>query len=274
MEGSIEAGPGRVGRGSPGDAESRHASRAWWDAEADAYQAEHGAFLRDVGFVWGPEGLNEADVHLLGDVAGRRVLEVGCGAAQCSRWLLAEGAHPVGVDLSHRQLQHARDVDERTGLRVPVAQADALALPFAAGTFDLACSAFGAVPFVGDSAALMAEVARVLRPGARWVFAVNHPLTWVLADDPGPDGLVVRTSYFDRRAYVERDEAGAVTYVQHHRTLGDRVRELVSAGFVLEDLVEPEWPAGHERVWGAWSPLRGALVPGTAVFVCRLTAGG
>jgi hypothetical protein len=48
------------------------------------------------------------------------------------------------------------------------------------------------------------------------------------------------------------------------------VRELVAAGLVLEDLVEPEWPEGHTREWGQWSPLRGRLMPGTAIFVTRL----
>jgi SAM-dependent methyltransferase len=259
-----------VGRWELDDETTRRASRRSWDDWADGYQAEHGKFLRDVGFVWGPEGLDEAGVHLLGDVAGRDVLEIGCGAAQCARWLLTQGARPVGIDLSARQLQHARRIDEDTGLAVPAALADATALPFAGGSFDVACSAFGAVPFVGDTARLMREVARVLRPGGRWVFAVNHPMTWVFADDPGPEGLVARNAYWDRRPYVERDEAGVPTYVQHHRTLGDRVRELVAAGFVLEDLVEPEWPAGHDRLWGAWSPLRGAVFPGTAIFVCSL----
>ena len=59
------------------DDESRRASRAWWDLDADDYQGEHGAFLGDNDFVWCPEGLREADAHLLGDVGGRRVLEVG-----------------------------------------------------------------------------------------------------------------------------------------------------------------------------------------------------
>ena len=82
-------------------------------------------------------------------------------------------------------------------------------LPFADESFDLACSAFGAVQFVADSAAVMREVARVLRPGGRWVFAVSHPVRWSLPDDPGEGGLVVRYSYFDRRPYVEQDEEGA-----------------------------------------------------------------
>ena len=76
-------------------------------------------------------------------------------------------------------------------------------------------------------------------------------------------------SYFDRRPYVEQDAAGTPSYVEQHRTVGDRVRELVAAGLVLEDLLEPEWPEGHTREWGQWSPLRGRLMPGTAIFVTR-----
>jgi hypothetical protein len=66
---------------------------------------------------------------------------------------------------------------------------------------------------------------------------------------------------------VEEDDGGAAIYVEHHRTIGDRVRELVAAGLRLVDLVEPEWPAGHSREWGQWSPLRGRRLPGTAIFV-------
>jgi hypothetical protein len=66
---------------------------------------------------------------------------------------------------------------------------------------------------------------------------------------------------------VEVDDEGRATYVEHHRTLGDRIRDVTAAGLVLDDLVEPEWPEGHERVWGQWSPLRGELFPGTSIFV-------
>jgi SAM-dependent methyltransferase len=166
-------------------------------------------------------------------------------------------------------LRHAAALGAATGIGVPLVQAGAERLPFRAESFDLACSAFGAVPFVAEPGRVMAEVARVLRPGGRWVFAVNHPLRWVFSDDPGPDGLTVQQSYFDRTPYVEVDAAGTATYVEHHRTVGDRIRDVVAAGLVLDDLVEPEWPADRDRVWGQWSPLRGALFPGTAIFVCH-----
>lgn len=260
-------GDERVLRRTVTDAESRRASRSWWDRDADRYQAEHGAFLGEVDFVWCPEGLREADARLLGDVRGRRVLELGCGAAAAARWLATQGAEVVAMDLSAGMLRHAARGAASSGVHVPLVQADALALPFAAEAFDIVCTAFGAIPFVADSAAVMREVFRVLRPGGRWVFSVTHPIRWIFLDDPGERGLVAVHSYFDRRPYVEQDADGVPTYVEQHRTLGDRVREIVGAGFVLRDLIEPEWPEGHERTWGQWSPLRGRLFPGTAIFV-------
>jgi ubiquinone/menaquinone biosynthesis C-methylase UbiE len=260
---------GGVERRELAGAETVRANRRWWDRAADGYQREHGEFLGDADFVWGPEGLREADVGLLGPVAGRRVLEIGCGAAQCARWLREQGAEVVALDVSSGQLLESRRIDAgRAQPPVPLVQADATRLPVQDGSLDLACSAYGAVPFVADSAAVMREVARVLRPGGRWVFSVTHPIRWALPDDPTSHGLEVTTSYFDRTPYVELDPSGAVTYAEHHRTLGDRVREITAAGLRVVDLVEPEWPPSNRAVWGGWSPLRGRLVPGTAIFSC------
>jgi SAM-dependent methyltransferase len=269
-----EAPGERVVHRDAGPEESARANRRRWDANAADYYAEHGEVLGDADLLWCPEGLREADAHLLGDVRGREVLEVGCGAAQGGRWLVAQGARVTAFDVSRGQLDLARRLDRRTGITVPTVQADAQRLPFRDASFDVVASAFGAVPFVSDSAGVMREVARVLRPGGRFVFSTTHPVRWVFPDDPGPDGLTARTPYFDRTPYVEEGQDGTATYVEHHRTLGDRVREIVAAGLVLEDLVEPEWPAGRTVVWGQWSPLRGALLPGTAVYVCRRPASG
>jgi SAM-dependent methyltransferase len=265
-----------VGRRPAESVETVQANRRWWDAAAADYQREHGPFLRDAGFIWCPEGLDEATAQLLGptaSLAAKRVLEIGCGAGQCSRWLRSVGADAVAFDLSAAQLRHSRALDAATGVAVPVFLADAQALPLATASVDLACSAFGAIPFVADSAAVLREVARVLVPGGRFAFSVSHPVRWAFPDDPGAGGLTATTSYFDRTPYVEEDEDGRATYVEHHRTIGDRVREIVGAGLVLVDLVEPAWPAGHTQNWGGWSPLRGRLIPGTAIFVCDKPAG-
>jgi SAM-dependent methyltransferase len=248
---------------------AQRANRADWDRESDAYQSAHGEFLRDVGFVWSPEGLDEADAHLLGEVAGRRVLEIGCGAGQCSRWLASQGAHVVGVDVSFRQLQHSRRIDAETSLAVPVACATATALPVADEAVDLACSAFGALPFLIDIEAALAEIHRVLRPRGCFVFSVVHPVRRMLPDDPTDAGLTVVRSYFDRTPYVELDAHGEPSYVEPHHTLGDWVQAVVGSGLSVERLIEPRWPVGYTRTWGGWGPQRGALVPGTAIFVTR-----
>jgi ubiquinone/menaquinone biosynthesis C-methylase UbiE len=267
-----------AGRRPVGDAETRAANRAWWDGEAEDYHAEHGEFLGDAGFVWGPEGWTEDELDLLGVRDGMTVLEIGAGAAQCSRWLARH--HDVRViasDLSRGMLRTAARIDAEDGRRLgahggtasplPLLQCDGTALPVADESVDRVFTSYGVIPFVADSSAVLREAARVLRPGGRFVFSTSHPVRWAFPDVPGPEGLTVRTSYFDRTPYVE-SEAGVVTYAEHHRTLGDLVRQVVLAGLVLTDLVEPEWPERNTATWGGWSPLRGRLLPGTAILVC------
>lgn len=248
------------------------ASRGWWDENAAEYLEEHGGFLGADDFCWCPEGLRESDARLLGtaeELRGATVLEIGSGAAQCGRWLTGQGARVVSTDVSLGMLRQSRQIDATTGTHVPVLQVDARVLPFADASFDVVFTAYGAIPFVPDALTVHREVARVLRPGGRWVFSVTHPVRWAFPDDPTERGLTAQRSYFDRRPYAERDEHGTVTYAEYHRTVGDHVRELAASGLLLVDLVEPEWPEGHDQTWGGWSPTRGRLLPGTAIFSAR-----
>lgn len=251
------------------------ANARWWSGAARDYLAEHGRFLGDADFCWSPEGLREDDAQLLGPLErlrGRRVLEVGAGAAQCSRWLRTRGVDAVATDVAEGMLAQAAELDAATGTAVPTVLADARDLPFADASFDVVFTAFGAIPFVPDAHRVHAEAARVLTPGGRWVFSVTHPVRWAFPDDPTERGLTAERSYFDRTPYVETDAAGVPLYAEYHRTFGDHVRDVVAAGLVIEDVVEPEWPPGETSVWGGWGPVRGALVPGTAIFVTRRPA--
>ncbi|HMT32783.1 MAG TPA: class I SAM-dependent methyltransferase [Dermatophilaceae bacterium] len=256
-------------RRAAGTAETVSANRHWWDAEAQDYYAEHGAFLGDADFCWGPEGLRESDAHLLGPLAGRDVLEIGAGSAQCSRWVAEQGARVVATDLSLGMLRRgvAIDAGRPAAPPVPLAQCDGRLLPFPDASFDVVFTAYGVVPFVADPERVMNEVCRVLRPGGRFAFSTTHPFRWAFPDEPDSTGLTVRFSYFDRTPYVEQDEAGDATYAEHHRTIGDRIRDVVAAGMHVVDIVEPEWPEANDQEWGGWSPLRGRLIPGTLIIV-------
>ncbi|MGC5617033.1 class I SAM-dependent methyltransferase [Georgenia sp. Z1491] len=251
-----------------GEAAAR-ANATAWSADAQGYLAEHGATLGAADHVWGPEGLREADACLLGDTATLRdriVVEVGAGAAQCSRWLVTQGVRALATDVAQGMLDAAAALDRATGIRTPMLVADARALPLPDACADAVFTSFGAIPFVPDAHRVHAEAARVLRPGGRWVASVTHPARWMFPDDPTLAGTTVTRPYFDRRPYVEAD-GDAVTYAEFHRTVGDHVRDVVAAGLDLVDLVEPEWPPGREVVWGGWGPERGALVPGTLILV-------
>ena len=97
-----------------------------WDGYSDEYQATHGDDLAaSGGYAWGTTQIPESELQLLGDVAGRDVLEFGCGAAQWSIALAGSGARPVGLDLSERQLQHARRLMAEAGVEFPLVHASA-----------------------------------------------------------------------------------------------------------------------------------------------------
>lgn len=255
---------------------SVRANRSYWDNSAEEYLAEHGTFLGASDFIWCPEGIHESDVRLLGDVDRKQVLEVGCGAGQCSRWLAEQGAITTGVDVSAGMLEQASRLQREHPLSTEATPptfllADARQLPFASNSFDGAFSSYGALPFVKDAEVVFAEVARVLRSGGQWVFSTTHPMRWMFPDVPGEAGLTVEYSYFDRTPYVELSSDGQPVYAEHHRTMSDWVSLLVDAGFTIDSVTEPEWPDENRTAWGGWSPLRGALMPGTVIFSTTLT---
>src|SRR6185312_12449076 len=100
-----------------------------------------------------------------GDVAGRDVLELGCGAGQWSVALEPLGADVVGLDVSRAQLRHARVASGSLAL----VAADAEHLPFADNVFDIVFCDHGAMSFC-DPERTLPEVARVIRTGGRFAF--------------------------------------------------------------------------------------------------------
>jgi len=253
----VATGPDR--REVTGETASR-AARGWWDANASEYLVEHGEFLA-AGLVWGPEGATEAELALLAPYSGVLGLEIGSGAAQGAQYLAEQGAQVIAIDLSFQMLA--------ASTHALLAQADARELPFLDETFDFVFSAYGALPFLPNAGQVLAEWTRVLKRGGRLVFSVTHPIRWAFPDSPNLDGLTATGSYFDRRAYVELDEIGNVSYSEHHRTIGDWIDAISVADLQLVRLIEPEWKSSNQETWGGWSPLRGTHIPGTAIFSCR-----
>jgi SAM-dependent methyltransferase len=212
-------------------------NRARWDATSDDYQADHSGFL--AGAAWGIWQIPEDQLQVLGDVAGKDVLELGCGAAQWSIALARRGARPVGLDNSARQLEHARRLMAEAGVDFPLIHASAEAVPLDDAGFDVVFCDHGALSWA-DPYAVVPEAARLLRPGGLLAFSVPSPISY-LCWHPETDLMEphLHRSYFGPHRLEHAD--GSVAY---KLTFGGWIRLLHESGFVVEDLLEPQRPEG------------------------------
>ena len=172
-----------------------------------------------------------------------RVLDLGCGDGQIARALVSSGVSVVGVDPTTNQIDVAA---ERAGGPV-FAQAGAAVLPFSDGAFDgvIACLVFEHIDAVD---AAIGEVARVLRPGGRFTFMLNHPLLqtpgsgWIDDHMVDPPEQYWRIGpYLVEAETVEQVELGVhIRFL--HRPLSRYLNALAAVGLVLERMDEPAPP--------------------------------
>jgi len=214
-----------------------------WDRCAAAYQAAADLPL-DVAR-YGPDIADENELRLLGEVAGKRVLELGCGAGQASIAFAGQGAHAIAVDASPTQLAHGRFLAAKAEVRVEWHQCDMADLAFLrADSIDLVFSAY-ALGEVEDIDRLFRQVHRVLRPASAFVFSYEHPISMCLGRETstaGPEALPLgplelRDSYF---------ATGPVTIERHGesfviwpRTIAEVFSATGRAGFRVEAIAEP-----------------------------------
>lgn len=182
------------------------------------------------------------------ELAGsRRILDVGCGDGQISRLASRiDGVERVvGLDPTWNQIIVAAERRGATGF----VRAGADGLPFAAGAFDtvVACLVFEHIDAVDEA---IAEVARVLEPGGRFCFFLNHPLLqtpgsgWIDDHVLDPPEQYWRVGpYLTETATIEEVEIGVhIRFV--HRPLSRYVNALAANGLFVERMVEPAPPPG------------------------------
>ena len=215
---------------------------AAWDRYSAGYQA--GSQLPTDVAVYGPDIATEADVRLLGNLSGKRVLELGCGAAQSSIAFAKQGAIAIGVDFSAEQLSHARRLCEREGVKVELHHGDLADLAWVRGeSIDLVYSAY-AFGYVEDLNRVFRQVHRVLKQNAPLVFSLPHPM-YDTIDDDADQPLLVRRSYFDRSPIVRSEDD--ISFTMFHHTVSDLYMGLSRSGYRVDALLEPEPLASGPR---------------------------
>jgi ubiquinone/menaquinone biosynthesis C-methylase UbiE len=220
---------------------SEHArkNRDMWEASSDSYEQRHALALSGgQAMAWGMWRIPEAELHVLDHVVGRDILELGCGAARWSIALAGRGARPVGLDVSSRQLQHARRLMAEAGVNFPLIEASAEDVPLPANSFDTVFCDWGAMTFC-DPERTVPEASRLLRLGGLFAFATGTPIQFLCQEvktDQLTEHLV--NDYFGMRRLEWDDE------VDFQLTYGEWIRLFRRTGFVVEELIETQPPQG------------------------------
>jgi len=238
--------PGRPGRRRSGAGGHVRHNRAVWDRMSAWYERRHGRALGGRHATsWGVFRIPERELRLLGRVRGKRVLELGCGAARWSMALARRGARPTGLDLSSAQLSKARELQRVTRVRFPLIRGSAEHLPFREATFDLVFCDWGAMTF-SDPTRSVPESSRVLRKGGEFVFATASPFRNV-ALDARKDRQVRRLlrPYFG----VGRVEYGSDEAVEFHPPYGVWIDLFRQNGLRVERLVETQAAPGQRSTY-------------------------
>jgi len=206
----------------------RH-NRAFWDTDADSYQEAHGDLLAHAPLAWGAYRVPELELNVLGDVSGKEVLELGCGAAQWSIALAERGARVIGLDVSSAQLGYAR----RAAPALPLVQASGEQLPFADASFDVVFCDHGALSFC-DPEVSVSECGRLLRAGGLLAFCCTHPMLYLTWDDAREQQTRKLQIDYARLGRMVLEE-GTIDWVLPP---GAWIRVLRANGLEVEDLVE------------------------------------
>ena len=230
-------------------------NRAHWDRTADAWVEGGRRNWAETEPRWGIWGIPESEARLLPELAGRDVIELGCGTAYVSAWLARCGASVVGIDNSQAQLATARRFQAEFGIDFPLIHGNAEHVPLPDASFDVAISEYGASIWA-DPYRWIPETARLLRPGGELIFLVNGTLLMLCVPDyeaDGPAGDRLLRDYFGMHRFEWPDEDS----VEFHLGFGDMIRLLRSSGFEVEDLVElrppPGATTGFPYVTGEWA---------------------
>jgi len=219
------------------------------------------------GFDFYREYLNSpAMLRMIGPVRGLDVLDLGCGEGYHSRILARRGARVTGVDATAGMVEHAKEEERLRPLGIRYLVRDGARLQ-GVGRFDLVAS-FMALMDIEDYRGAIRGVARVLRPGGRFVFSIPHPCFdtvfrggrmvsgWVRkggVPHVGPALYFRVDDYFRTGLYtmpwILRGTDARFTNRSWHFTLTDLFEGLSASGLVVRRLVEPKPTKKGVRVY-------------------------
>lgn len=241
-------------------------NRAAWDTLSRFYfESGRRAWQGDIR--WGIWGIQEDEVHILPEVMGQDVIELGCGTAYLSGWLARRGARVVGIDSSLEQLKTALAFQKEFQTSFPLILGDAERVPIRDASFDLAISEYGASVWC-DPYRWIQEAARLLRPGGRLIFMVGGTILWLCEPTmlkDAPAGTQLLRDYFGMSRFESTEDHS----VEFHLGYGDWIRLLGANHFQVENLMELRPPEGSSTTFPYVTVEWARRWPSEEVWVAR-----
>ena len=244
--------------------------KKWWEETSENYQEQSAIHTKSAHY--GPYAPDEDKLKLLGNVKGKKILELGCGGGQCSIAFAKQGARVTGIDLSEEQLKYARKLAEKENINVNFVHGSFQDLKkIKTSDYDIVFSAF-AFQYSPDLNKLFRQINRVLKEKGIFVFSFDHPFYSIINPETHKISRKYETGKFTEEE-VWRDGTKH-KFVGFSNKIGDIYSALIESGFIVEKIIEPvdlkQNKAWTKDFWNGVYPKKLVkLVPPTIIFKMR-----
>jgi SAM-dependent methyltransferase len=218
-------------------------NRALWNQKTKFHVSSE--FYGNESFLAGRSTLNQYELDLLGDVAGKSVLHLQCHFGQDTLSLARLGADVTGVDFSDEAIQQARELNSHLGLSAAFICTDIYNLPAVHDVqYDIVFTSYGTIGWLPDMKQYAEVVAKFLKPGGAFIIVDFHPVAWMFSSDFSK----VEYSYFNKEAivetlegtYADRNADLMMTEIGWNHNLAEIIQSLITAGLTVSSFQEFE----------------------------------
>lgn len=219
-------------------------NRNSWNAKVEPHLKSDFYFVDE--FLKGRTSLNSIELELLGNIKDKKILHLQCHFGQDSISLSRLGAKVMGIDLSDKAIETAKDLAQKCGTDTAFLVSDVYNLPEILNEkYDIIYTSYGTIGWLPDLEKWAKVISYFLKPGGKLVFVEFHPVVWMFDDD----FTHVKCNYFNEKPIAETYEGTYADktaniiqdYVMWNHSLSDVLENLLKQDLEIKSFKEYDW---------------------------------